>query len=482
MYDFLLNWISSMGMTLLVWAFCAAMVDQILARRYSRLQTALLWTGGFLALVVLVSLIDVIYEVFAAIIPNGYDVISFIADSLFVIMIGICFILAAWLIYRNTPSSKIFLSSFFLLLGLSSCDLAFVISKMIFPWDLYQLKFATCVFSLIILIIGLILTNRFLVKMMKETNLDLRGDFRKVMFVPITVYPIYAVICCMWNSQEGTSFFIPEITTKIIFMIMFILLYVQVFYGFQRAIGQIRIDEEMRLAHDLQTSILPSPKRFENIPGVTICASILESDLVGGDFYDIIRIGDYHLAFVIADVSGKGITAALMMMRVKTMLKMSVRTLFTQPGRMLTLVNREIMENNDTCRFITVFLGLLNLKTGLFTYSCAGHNPPIRCTREICDLLVCEKAPGLGIRDHEYLNQRTVLKTNDTLFMYTDGVTEAENKNGEFYGTDRLLSIVRGAGDPENMIKAVHAAISVFSEGSGQADDITMLAVRYTPE
>jgi len=482
MNDFLLNWVSSMGMILLVWVFCAAMADLTLTRRYSRLQTALLWTGGFLTLVVLTSIVDVIYEASAAFIPGGYDVISFIADSLFVIVVGICFILAAWLIYRNTTSSKLFLSSFFLLLGLSSCDLAFTISKMIFPWELYELKLAACVLILIILTICLILTNFFLAGIMKETNRELRGDFRKVLFVPITVYLIYAVISCMWNSQEGTSLFIPEITTKIIFVIMFTLLYMQVFYGFKKAINQIRIDEEMRLAHDLQASILPSPERFENIPGVTICASIQESDLVGGDFYDIIQIGDYHLAFVIADVSGKGITAALMMMRVKTMLKMSVRTLFTQPGWMLTLVNREIMENNDTCRFITVFLGLLNLKTGLLTYSCAGHNPPILCTREICDLLVCEKAPGLGIRDHEYLDRRTVLKTNDTLFMYTDGVTEAENKNGEFYGTDRLLSIMKRSDGPKDMIKAVTNDISVFSEGSGQADDITMLAVRYTPE
>ncbi len=353
---------------------------------------------------------------------------------------------------------------------------------MIFPWNLYQLKFATCILITIILMIGLILTARFLVKIMQETNRDLQWDFRKVLFVPITVYIIYAVICSLWNSQDRGIFFIPEIITKIIFIIMFILLYMQVLYGIEKAITQIRIDEEMRLAQDLQSSILPSPSLFENIPGVKIRVAISELDPVGGDFYDIIRIGDRHLAFVIADVSGKGISAALMMMRVKTMIKMSVRTLFTQPGRMLTIVNREIMENNDTCRFVTVFLGILDLTTDRFTYSCAGNNPPILCTLGTCDLLSCEKAPGLGIRDHEYIDQRIVLMRNDTLFMYTDGVTEALNKNGEFYGMNRLLSIVKKSEDPENMINSITKDIRVFIEGSGQADDMTILSVQYTQE
>jgi len=482
MNDFLLNWVSSMCMIALIWIFCAVIVDMTLTRRYPRLHTALLWTGGFLTLIFLTSLIDVIYEAFVFLIPSGYDFISFIADCLFVAVVGVWFIFVSWKMYRGTASSKFFIASFILFIGLSICDLSFSIVHMIFPWDLYQLKFATCILILIILTISLILTTHFLIKTMQETNRDLQGDFRNVLFIPLTVYLTSAIICCMWNSQEGSIFFIPEITTKIIFILMVILLYIQVFYGIKKTIKQIHIDEEMRLAHDLQASILPSPARFENIPGVEIFASISESDAVGGDFYDIIRIGDYHLAFVIADVSGKGISAALMMMRVKTMIKMSVRTLFTQPGRMLTLVNREIMENNDTCRFITVFLGLLNLKTGRLTYSCAGHNPPILCTLDTSDLLVCEKAPGLGIRNHEYIDQRKILKRNDTLFMYTDGVTEAQNRNGEIYGIDRLLSIVQRSEDPENMINVVTDDVNVFIMGSGQADDMTMLAVRYTGE
>jgi sigma-B regulation protein RsbU (phosphoserine phosphatase) len=263
---------------------------------------------------------------------------------------------------------------------------------------------------------------------------------------------------------------------------MFILLYMQVLSGIEKAITQIRIDEEMRLAQDLQTSILPSPALFGNIPGVKIHAAISESYPVGGDFYDIIRIGDYHLAFVIADVSGKGISAALMMMRVKTMIKMSVRALFSQPGRMLTIVNRDLMVNNDTCRFVTVFLGILDITTGQFTYSCAGHNPPIFCRSGTCTPLDCEKGPGLGIRDHKYIDQRTVLKRNDTLLMYTDGVTEAENKNGEFYGIDRLFSIVQKSGDPERMIHSITKEIRAFIEGNEQADDMTILSVQYTQE
>ena len=482
MNDFLLNWAGSMGMIFLIWLFCAAMVDLTMKRRYSRLRTAALWAGGFLILVVLTSLVDMIYEACVFLIPSGYDFISFIADSLFVAVVGLGFIFVSWRIYRGTTSSKFFIASFILFIGLSICDLSFSIIHMIFPWDLYQLKFATCVLILIILTLGLILTNRFLIKTMQETNRDLRGDFRDVLFIPLAVYLTYTILSCLWNSQEGSIFLIPEITTRIIFIIMVILLYMQVFYGIHKAIKHIHIDEEIRLAKDVQSGILPDPDLFENLEGVKIHAAISESELVGGDFYDIIRIGDYHLAFVIADVSGKGISAALMMMRVKTMIKMSVRALFTQPGRMLTMVNREIMENNDTCRFVTVFLGLLNLKNGGFAYSCAGHTHPILCRSGTCTPLPCEKAPGLGIMDHEYISQRTVLKRNDTLFLYTDGVTEAQNKLGEMYGLDRLLSIVEKSDDPKTMINSVTEDTAVFTEGSSQTDDMTMLAIQYTQE
>ncbi len=482
MNDFLLNWAGSMGMIFLIWLFCAAMVDLTMTRRYSRLRTAALWAGGFLILVVLTSLVDMIYEACVFLIPSGYDFISLLADSLFVAVVGLGFIFVSWRIYRGTTSSKFFIASFILFIGLSICDLSFSIIHMIFPWDLYQLKFATCVLILIILTLGLILTNRFLIKTMQETNRDLRGDFRDVLFIPLAVYLTYTILSCLWNSQEGSIFLIPEITTRIIFIIMVILLYMQVFYGIHKAIKHIHIDEEIRLAKDMQSGILPDPDLFENLEGVKIHAAISESELVGGDFYDIIRIGDYHLAFVIADVSGKGISAALMMMRVKTMIKMSVRALFTQPGRMLTMVNREIMENNDTCRFVTVFLGLLNLKNGGFAYSCAGHTHPILCRSGTCTPLPCEKAPGLGIMDHEYISQRTVLKRNDTLFLYTDGVTEAQNKLGEMYGLDRLLSIVEKSDDPKTMINSVTEDTAVFTEGSSQTDDMTMLAIQYTQE
>ena len=482
MNDFFLNWISSMCIMALIWVFCVAMVNLTLTRRYSREHTVILWTAGFLTLVVLTSLVDIIYEACVFLIPIGYDYISFIADGLFVTVIGVWFLFMSWRLYLGTATSKLFIASFILFIGLSSSDLAFSLFRIFHPWSLYLQKFGSCVLILIILTVGLILTARFLGRAMNDTIRDLRGDFRKFLFVPITVCLMYAVICSLWNSQEGNILFIPEITTKIIFIIMFILLYLQVFYGIEKTITQIRIDEDMRLAQNLQSSILPSPVLFEQIPGVKIHAAISESYPVGGDFYDIIRIGDHHLAFVIADVSGKGISAALMMMRVKTMIKMSVRTLLSQPGRMLTIVNRDLMENNDTCRFVTVFLGLLNITTGGFTYSCAGHNPPILCTLGTCDPLDCLKAPGLGIRNHEYADQRIVLKRNDTLFMYTDGVTEAQNKNGELYGMDRLLSIVQSSDNPENMITAVLEDVSVFTGGSEHTDDMTMLAVRYTGE
>ncbi len=113
MNDFLLNWVSSMGMISLIWIFCAVMADLTLKRRYPRLHTALLWAGGFLILVGLTSLVDVIYEAFIYLIPSGYNFISFIADCLFVTVVDVWFIFVSWLIYRNTTSSKLFISSFF---------------------------------------------------------------------------------------------------------------------------------------------------------------------------------------------------------------------------------------------------------------------------------------------------------------------------------------------------------------------------------
>ena len=203
---------------------------------------------------------------------------------------------------------------------------------------------------------------------------------------------------------------------------------------------------------------------------------------VGGDFYDFFVLDAMHVAFLIADVSGKGITAALYMMTAKTLIKNTLLAA-RDPAVALTRANAELCANNSANMFLTAWVGVLNLETGVVTYANAGHNPPVRiCGSGELKFLERRSGPVLAFVDSvEYKSFTLRLAPQDAIFLYTDGVTEALDSKNNLFGENRLMEALKAVPDPDPkaLCSVVRIATAAFSEGVPQADDLTVLAVRY---
>lgn len=231
---------------------------------------------------------------------------------------------------------------------------------------------------------------------------------------------------------------------------------------------------ELDIARHIQNSALatkyPQNKAFQ------VATKMIPAQQVGGDFYDFFFIDSNKFAVVVADVSGKGIPASLYMMKALTLIKNISRS-----KRSLDFVfhhvNEQLCEGNDTCMFVTAFMAVIDLTTGLTKFVNAGHNPPLICDKAKCQFLTPQRNIVLGINPKAVFIEETMqLNPHNQLFLYTDGVTEAENKTKEFYGEKRLLKIFEKATEnPEENLKIVLNDIKKFTQNTPQSDDITML-------
>ena len=244
-----------------------------------------------------------------------------------------------------------------------------------------------------------------------------------------------------------------------------------------------RIDKELEFAKNIQASALPNvfpafPKRKD----FDIYATMDPAKEVGGDFYDFYMTDGNTLNFLVADVSGKGIPAAMFMMRAKTELK-TLTEAGTAIDEVFTHGNAALCEGNDAGMFVTAWQGGINLKNGLVKFANAGHNPPIvRHGDGKFEYLKSRAGFVLaGMDGVKYKAQELQLQPGDIFYMYTDGVTEATNANNELYGEDRLLAIAnsREFTDMEDMCRSIKADVDAFVGEAPQFDDITMVALRY---
>ena len=244
-----------------------------------------------------------------------------------------------------------------------------------------------------------------------------------------------------------------------------------------------RISTELSVATQIQADMLPSifppfPARTE----IDIFASMQPAKEVGGDFYDFFLTDDDHLCFIIADVSGKGVPAALFMVIAKTLIKNHAQS-GESPAEIFTAVNDQLCENNKEGMFVTAWLGILELSTGKLSYVNAGHNPPLLKTKDGgYQYFKCR--PGFvlaGMEGMVYKQYEGQLEAGDVLYLYTDGVTEATDLSENLYGEERLEKILNADLNllPEQLISAVRQNISQFIGEADQSDDITMLALRY---
>ena len=245
---------------------------------------------------------------------------------------------------------------------------------------------------------------------------------------------------------------------------------------------QERIGRELQMAREIQESALP--RFFPPFPDRTefeLYASMTPAKEVGGDFYDFFLIDDDHLALVIADVSDKGVPAAMFMMLAKSLIKNELLN-GNDPARALTRANMQLREGNTSMTFVTVWLAVVEISTGRGTACNAGHENPALCRAgEKFELLKYSHDSFVGAWEKaQYHNREFQLYPGDCLFVYTDGVPEAINEAGEMFGEKRLTDTLNQAADtaPETLIRTVHDAVNRFAGSALQFDDTTMLCYR----
>lgn len=246
-----------------------------------------------------------------------------------------------------------------------------------------------------------------------------------------------------------------------------------------------RIDAELQYAKDIQSSALPHIEpNFVGKDEYELYACMFTAKEVGGDFYDFYYIDDSHLAITIADVSGKGIPAALFMMTSKTMLRNMIESGMPIEEAM-TAANERLCESNDANMFVTVWAAVIDLETGLMEFGNAGHNHPV-IRKKDGTLEFIKSKPGLvlaGMDGVKYKRNEYKLEAGDVLYLYTDGVTEATNMNDELYGDDRLIDALNVSCDDNTSVKdiclSVKEAVDRFVGEAQQFDDITMLSFRF---
>ena len=244
-----------------------------------------------------------------------------------------------------------------------------------------------------------------------------------------------------------------------------------------------RIESELNIASKIQMSMIP--KMFPPYPDrndIDIYGTLIPAKAVGGDLYDFF-LRDEKLFFCIGDVSGKGVPASLVMAVTRSLMRI-VAAQESRPDRIVTSLNNSMSDMNESCMFVTLFVGVLDLHTGRFRYCNAGHNAPIiidDATKTIHPLDVKPNLPVAVLPETKFEMQETTLTTGTTIFLYTDGLTEAENADKELFGEERMTEVLKqtycltARQQVETMLNAVHSHV----KNAEQSDDLTMTSIKY---
>lgn len=247
------------------------------------------------------------------------------------------------------------------------------------------------------------------------------------------------------------------------------------------------IENELKIAREIQMAMLPTRfPPFPDYPNINAYGEVIPAKEVGGDLFDFC-IRENKLFFCVGDVSGKGVPASIVMAMTRSIFR-SFTSYLNSPAQIVTQMNDSLSgEGNDQSMFVTLFLGVLDLATGELKYCNAGHNAPIKVKGERVKVngesLSCVPNLPLGVlAGYEFREQETKMAIGDTLFLYTDGLTEAENSAHEQFGEERMVERLRVMGDrlPKDIIDAMQQAVAEFVGEAEQSDDLTMFAIKLT--
>jgi sigma-B regulation protein RsbU (phosphoserine phosphatase) len=242
-----------------------------------------------------------------------------------------------------------------------------------------------------------------------------------------------------------------------------------------------RLEKELAIARDIQRSFLPASA--PRVPGFDLAGTSISHDEVGGDYYDFIAVSDTRMGLAIADVSGKGIPAALLMAGFRMSLLAEIRNEFAIRA-VMRKVNQLLHESTERDRFVTAFYGVLDFRNGVLIFSNAGHNPPLLLRPDGSREELTDGGVALGVlEDTQYEERPIALGHGDVLVMYTDGVSEAENEHGEQFGPERIERLVRS--QPEHtareLTQDIVAGVLDWAGDRGLDDDLTLLVMRKLP-
>ncbi|MCF0202296.1 MAG: fused response regulator/phosphatase [Bacteroidaceae bacterium] len=243
------------------------------------------------------------------------------------------------------------------------------------------------------------------------------------------------------------------------------------------------LHSDLEAAAQIQQAIIPRhfPPFADLVDKIDIYAMMKPAKDVGGDFFDIFRIDDKHIAFTIADVSGKGIPAALFMAVSRTILRTKGLSSLN-PIEVVEQANNMLAEDNERCMFVTVLYGILDLTTGVIDYVNAGHNPPymLKADGSLTQLPVSKDIPVGVMEGFSYNHEQIQLSAGDTLVCYTDGITEATNAGNEEYGEARLEALLPPlvSASAEGICNEMFSSVKDFVQDAPQSDDITVLSLK----
>ncbi len=294
----------------------------------------------------------------------------------------------------------------------------------------------------------------------------------KLITASFVLIPVFAQIMTGYN---------PGLTTQYSAMLVSIVLIYGVLFA-EREMRLVATEKELSMATSIQNSVMPNIfPAFPDREEFDIYASMDPAKEVGGDFYDFFFVDNDHLAMMIADVSGKGIPAALFMMSAKIVI--NDRTMMGgTPAEILEYANNRICDKNEEGLFITVWLGILNIKTGKLICANAGHEFPALFRNGKFELFEDEHGFVVGgCEDEKYTDYEIQMSPGDAIFVYTDGVPEATDAKGEMFGTERMTeSLNKHRNDtPDQLLKAVKEDVKEFVKEAPQFDDLTMMTLTF---
>ncbi len=416
---------------------------------------------------------------------NLTNVVNMLAELSAILIMTLFVYLTVLKEYEGKTSAKLFVASFAVLIAMIICtffsDYAMLAyNNMTGETDALKQKTVYAILQAVLLIIISLAYNFLIKNKVRKLISDTNGEMAHFIAVPILSYITFIVVYCAWYIGDYTireTMNIQYVITSLALPIIYILIFRLIFTEISAAAESMKTETELNAAKLIQTSILPQ-LHFNGKKSISLSSMMVPAKEVGGDFYDFFELESGKIAVMIADVSGKGIPAALFMMHAHSIIKNNI-ILTNSPAEALSKSNLQLLENNDSCMFVTVFVATLDLKSGIFTYANAGHNPPL-INNESLEYLNVKKQPVLGIIPTTYEDSEVVLSDGAVVFLYTDGVTEAMNDAGEEYGTDRLLNLLKTSSvmDMKELVDLVNSEVNSFSKQPH--DDVTMVALEYT--